>query len=370
MYPAWAMLGVALAGLLAACQVGVPADETRIATAGPMSGPYAVFGQQMKRGAEMAVQDINAKGGVNGKMLVLEVGDDGCDPKQAVAVANQFVNKGVKFVAGHFCSGSSIPASQVYNAEGILQISPASTNPKLTEQGLHNVFRIAGRDDKQGAFAADYVVAHQLAHRVAIVDDQTAYGKGIADAFEQQFAAHSVQATMRTTVTQGEQDFTALVARMEGAGVDLIYYGGYHTEAGRLVRQAREQGLSAVLVSDDALVDKQYWQVAGPAGEGTLMTFAADPRKNPAAVDVVRAFTADGYDPAGYTLYTYAAVQAFAEAAGKAASTEPAAVAGALRADTLPTVLGPLGFDAKGDVQGPSFVMYRWHDGQYGEIGG
>ena len=123
-------------------------------------------------------------------------------------------------------------------------------------------------------------------------------------------------------------------------------------------------------MSDDALVDKQYWQVAGPAGEGTLMTFAADPRKNPAAVEVVRAFIADGYDPAGYTLYTYAAVQAFAEAAVQAASTEPAAVAGALRADTFQTVLGPLGFDAKGDVQGPSFVMYRWHDGQYGEIGG
>ena len=137
------------------------ADVT-IATAGPMTGQYAVFGEQMKRGAEMAVKDINAKGGVNGEQLVLKIGDDACDPKQAVAVANQFVNDGVKFVAGHFCSGSSIPASAVYNEEGILQISPASTNPKLTEQGFDNVFRTCGRDDVQGIYAANYVVDNKI----------------------------------------------------------------------------------------------------------------------------------------------------------------------------------------------------------------
>ena len=168
------------------------ADVT-IATAGPMTGQYAVFGDQMKRGAEMAVKDINAKGGVNGEMLKLVVGDDACDPKQAVAVANQFVNEGVKFVAGHFCSGSSIPASQVYNEEGILQISPASTNPTLTEQGFDNVFRTCGRDDVQGQYAANFVVDNKVASKVAILHDKTAYGKGLADEFKKQLNARGVE---------------------------------------------------------------------------------------------------------------------------------------------------------------------------------
>ena len=133
------------------------AEEILIAVAGPMTGQYASFGEQMRRGAEMAVADINATGGVLGKKLKLTVGDDACDPKQAVAVANKFASQGVKFVAGHFCSGSSIPASKVYTEENILQISPASTNPKLTEEGGPNVFRTCGRDDQQGIVAGNFM---------------------------------------------------------------------------------------------------------------------------------------------------------------------------------------------------------------------
>jgi branched-chain amino acid transport system substrate-binding protein len=138
-------------GLAAAFAFGATAAQADmvIATAGPMTGPYASFGEQMRRGAEQAVADINAAGGVLGQKLVLEVGDDACDPKQAVAVANQMINKGVVLMAGHFCSGSSIPASNVYAEENVLQISPASTNPQLTERGLDNVFRTCGRDDRR-----------------------------------------------------------------------------------------------------------------------------------------------------------------------------------------------------------------------------
>jgi branched-chain amino acid transport system substrate-binding protein len=339
-----------------------------IATAGPMTGQYAVFGEQMKRGAELAVKDINAAGGINGEQLVLKIGDDACDPKQAVAVANSFVNEEVVFVAGHFCSGSSIPASQVYNEEGILQISPASTNPQLTEQGFENVFRTCGRDDVQGQYAANYVVDNNLAQKIAIIHDKSAYGKGLADEFKKELNAKGVEEVMYEAINAGDKDFTALITKMKDAGVDLIYHGGYHTEAGLIVRQARQQGMEATMMSGDALVDKQYWEITGPTGEGTLMTFAPDPRKSPAAAEVVARFEAEGYNPEGYTLYTYAAIQAFADAAKKAGSTEPEEVAAALQEGTFETVLGQIAFNEKGDVEEPKYVMYRWKDGQYSEI--
>jgi len=359
------LLGASALALLGG---GAAWADVTIATAGPMTGQYAVFGEQMKHGAEMAVKDINAKGGVNGEQLVLEVGDDACDPKQAVAVANNFVNQGVKFVAGHFCSGSSIPASAVYNEEGILQISPASTNPKLTEQGFENVFRTCGRDDVQGIYAANFVVDNKTGSKVAILHDKTAYGKGLADEFKKQLNARGVEEVMYEAITAGDKDFTALITKMKEAGVDLIYLGGYHTEAGLITRQSREQGFEAKMMSGDALVDKQYWEITGPTGEGTMMTFAPDPRKLPAAADVVAEFKASGYDPEGYTLYTYAAVQAFADAAAKAGSTDPEAVAKALKEGSYETVLGTLGFNEKGDVKNPEYVMYVWKDGQYGEL--
>jgi branched-chain amino acid transport system substrate-binding protein len=327
-----------------------------------------VFGEQMKRGAELAVKDINAAGGINGEQLVLKIGDDACDPKQAVAVANSFVNEEVVFVAGHFCSGSSIPASQVYNEEGILQISPASTNPQLTEQGFDNVFRTCGRDDVQGQYAANYVVDNNVAKKIAIIHDKSAYGKGLADEFKKELNARGVEEVMYEAITAGDKDFTALITKMKDAGVDLIYHGGYHTEAGLIVRQAREQGLDATMMSGDALVDKQYWEITGPTGEGTLMTFAPDPRKSPAAADVVAKFKAEGYDPEGYTLYTYAAIQAFVDAAKKAGSTDPEEVAAALREGSYDTVLGPIAFNEKGDVKDPKYVMYSWHDGNYSEL--
>ena len=209
-----------------------------------MTGQYAVFGEQMKHGAELAVKDINAKGGVNGEMLVLQVGDDACDPKQAVAVANQFVNKGVKFVAGHFCSGSSIPASTVYNEEGILQISPASTNPHSTEQGFDNVFRTCGRDDVQGTFAAQLCRRQQDRHEGRGPARQDRLRQGLADEFKKQLNTLGVEEVMYEAITAGDKDFTALITKIKQAGVDLIYLGGYHTEAGLITRQAHEQGLA------------------------------------------------------------------------------------------------------------------------------
>jgi branched-chain amino acid transport system substrate-binding protein len=357
------------ASAVIALTAGTAQADITIATAGPMTGPYAVFGDQMKRGAEQADKDINAAGGVLGEQLILKVGDDACDPKQAVAVANQMVNEGIVLMAGHFCSGSSIPASSVYNEEGILQISPASTNPQLTEQGFDNVFRTCGRDDQQGFVAANYVVDNDIGSKVAVIHDKTAYGKGLADEFMKQLNARGVEETMYEAITAGDKDFTALITKMKEAGVDVIYLGGYHTEAGLITRQASEQGISATMMSGDALVTDEYWAITGDTGEGTLMTFSPDPRKNEVAAPVVEEFEAVGYDPEGYTLYTYGAIQAWAEAVEQAGTTDLDAVVEALHGNQFETVLGTISFDELGDVQGSNYVVYKWEDGKYNEIG-
>jgi branched-chain amino acid transport system substrate-binding protein len=357
------------ASAILALGAGTAQADIAIATAGPMTGQYAVFGEQMQRGAQQAIKDLNAAGGVLGEQLTLEVGDDACDPKQAVAVANQMVNAGVVFVAGHFCSGSSIPASQVYNEEGILQISPASTNPDLTEQGFDNVFRTCGRDDQQGIVAANHVVDNNLGTKIAIVHDKTAYGKGLADEFKKQLNSRGVTEAMYEAITAGDKDFTALITKMKNAGVDVIYLGGYHTEAGLITRQAHEQGLEATMMSGDALVTDEYWAITGDTGEGTIMTFSPDPRKNEVAAPVVAEFESQGYDPEGYTLYTYAAIQAWAQAAEEAGTTDLEAVAEVLHSTQFDTVLGTISFDEKGDVQGSNYVVYKWEDGKYNEIG-
>jgi len=359
-----ASLKLVLAAALA-CFGTAAWSQIVIATAGPMTGQYASFGEQMRRGAEMAVADLNAKGGVMGKKLVLKIGDDACDPKQAVAVANQFVSDKVVFVAGHFCSGSSIPASKVYTEEGILQISPASTNPKLTDEGGPNVFRVCGRDDQQGAVAGNYLADKFKGKRIGIIHDKTAYGKGLADETKKQLNKRGVKEALYEAYTAGEKDYSALVSKMKGENVDVVYVGGYHTEAGLIVRQAREQGYKVQLVSGDALVTDEYWKITGPAGEGTLMTFSPDPRKNPAAAAVVKKFRAQKYEPEGYTLYTYGAIQAWAQAVSRAKSTSWKGVAGALRKGKFSTVLGTIGFDKKGDVTAPGYVFYVWKDGKY-----
>lgn len=336
-----------------------------IATAGPMTGQYATFGEQMRRGAEQAVKDINAAGGVLGKKLKLEIGDDQCDPKQAVAVANQMVNKGVKFMAGHFCSGSSIPASLVYQAENILMISPGSTNPKLTERGMSNVFRVCGRDDQQGQVAGDFIADKFKGKRIAVVHDKQAYSQGLAEETMKQLKKRGVSLAMTGTVTPKEKDYSAIVTRLKKNRIDILFYGGYHAEAGLIVRQMREQGLTTRLVSGDALVTQEFWNITGKLGEGTLMTFSPDPRKNPKVAPLVAQFKAQGFSAEGYTLYTYAAIQVFAQAAERAGGTDAAKLRQQLHGSKFDTVLGTIGFDAKGDVTAPGYVFYEWKDGTY-----
>ena len=347
------------------------ADDITIAVAGPMTGDLAAFGEQLRRGSEMAVKDINAAGGVMGKQLKLEIGDDQCDPKQAVQVANDLVKKGVVFVAGHFCSGSSIPASAVYGEEGILQMTPASTNPDFTEgaakNGIKTVFRACGRDDKQGSFAGPWLAKTYAGKAIAILDDKSAYGQGLANETEKNMNAAGLKTAVRDTYTQKEKDFSALISKMKEAKVDVVYIGGYHNDAGLMMRQARDQGFKADFISGDALNTAEFWSISGPAGEGMRFSDAASAINLDSAKDVVAKFRAENYEPEGYTLSSYASVQAFAAAAAGTGGTDGAKMADWLRHNTVKTAIGDLSWDEKGDLTKVNYAWFIWHDGKYAQ---
>ncbi len=345
------------------------AQDTTIGVVGPMTGQYATFGQQLKNGAELAVADINAAGGLLGKKLKLEVGDDACDPKQARAVAEKMAGLKVPFVAGHYCSSSSIPASEVYNESNIVQITPASTNPTFTERKMWNTFRVCGRDDQQGAVAGAFIAKQYKGKNIAILQDKSTYGKGLADEMKKALNKAGVKEKLYEAYTQGDKDFNALVSKMKANAIDVVYVGGYHTEAGLILRQMRSQGLNAQMIAGDAIATNEFWSITGDAGKGMMFTFGADPRTRPTAAAVVKRFKDKGIDPEGYTLYTYAALQIWAAAVKKAGTTDAKKVAAAIKAGKWDTVLGSIGYDAKGDITAIDYVFYAWKaDGTYSQM--
>jgi branched-chain amino acid transport system substrate-binding protein len=361
----------ALVGAAAGAPKEKEPEQILVGVAGPMNGDIGFIGEQMKRGAQLAGDAINAKGGVLGKKLKIVVADDACDPAKAAAVASQFAEQKATLVVGHFCSGASIQASAIYAQGGILQITPASGDPKLTDEaatkGWTSVFRTVGRDDAQGTVAGDYLAAKFKGKKVAIVDDKSPYGKTLADETRKAMNKKGLKEALSEEIAQGDKDFSALIGKLKQAGAAAVYFGGYQAEAGLLVRQAQEQGLKAQFVAGNALVTDEFWKGAGPAGEGMLMTFSPDPRNLPAAKDVVVEFKSQNYDPAGYTLYAYAAVQIFADAAAQAKSLKLPDLVKALHSHKYNTVVGPIAFDKKGDVVNPPCVLYVWHDGRYEE---
>jgi branched-chain amino acid transport system substrate-binding protein len=342
--------------------------EILIGVGGPVTGPNAAFGAQLQRGAEQAAADINAAGGVNGEQIRIVIGDDVSDPKQGISVANKFVADGVKFVVGHFNSGVTIPASEVYAENGLLMITPAATNPTVTERGMWNVFRLCGRDDQQGIVAGAYIAENFKDAKIAVIHDKTPYGQGLADETKKALNGAGVTEAMYEGVNVGDKDFSALIAKMKEAGVTVVYWGGLHTEAGLIMRQLADQGLKATFMSGDGIVSNELASIAGDAVNGTLMTFAPDPRKSPAAAEIVEKFRAAGFEPEAYTLYAYSATQIIAQAAAAAGSLDPQAVAEAMHTKgPFKTALGERSFDEKGDITNPDYVMYEWKKGDDGK---
>ena len=360
-------LGLALG--LAFALAGTASAQVKFGMAGPITGPSAATGAQMKNGVDQAATDINAAGGIMGQKITVQYGDDVSDPKQGVSVANKFVGDGVKFVIGHYNSGVTIPSSEVYQENGILEITPASTNPTVTDRKMWNIFRVCGRDDQQGKVAGAYILKHFKGKKIAVVHDKTTYGKGLADETKKAINAGGTKEVLYEGVNTGEKDYSALVSKIKQSGADLVYFGGLYTEGGLIVRQMRDQGVKAPMMGGDGITSDEFASIGGPGVEGTLMTYGPDPRNKPEAKKVVEEFRAKKFEPEAYTLYSYAGVQVIKQAAEAAKSLDPKKVAEKMHSGMkFKTVLGDLSFDKKGDITKLDYVMYIWKKDASGKV--
>jgi branched-chain amino acid transport system substrate-binding protein len=352
-------MAIALTG---AASYTLAADNIKIGLAGPVTGAVAQYGDMQFIGAQMAIEQINKEGGVNGQQLEGIVYDDACDPKQAVAVANKIVNDEVSFVVGHLCSSSTQPASDIYEDEGILMITAASTSPDITSRGYELVFRTIGLDSLQGPTAGNFIADAVKPKNVAVIHDKQQYGEGIATAVKETLEKKGVKVGLFEGINAGDKDFSSMISKLKQENVDFVYYGGYHPELGLLLRQAKEKGLNVRFMGPEGVGNKEISAIAGPASEGLLVTLPKSFDQDPRNQKLVDAFKAKKQDPSGpFVFPAYAAVQVIAEGIEKAGSTDTAKVAEALRSNTYDTPTGNLSFDEKGDLKDFNFVVYEWH---------
>ena len=350
-----------VAGIVAlAMSHAAMAKDIKVAVVGAMSGPVAQWGDMEFNGARQAIKDINASGGIKGDKLVAVEYDDACDPKQAVAVANKIVNDGIQYVIGHLCSSSTQPASDIYEDEGILMISPGATNPELTQRGYQYIMRTAGLDSSQGPTAAKYIVEKVKPQRIAIIHDKQQYGEGLARSVQDGLKAANANVVFFDGITAGEKDFSALIARLKKENIDFVYYGGYHPEMGQILRQARAAGLKTQFMGPEGVANVSLSNIAGESAEGLLVTKPKNYDQVPANKPIVDAIKAKKQDPSGAFVWTtYAALQSLQ--AGLNQSDDPAEIAKYLKANSVDTVMGPLTWDEKGDLKGFEFGVFDWH---------
>lgn len=362
------LLSVVLMGCLAvACtKQGGGGDVIKIGAAGPLTGENAAFGQDQLNGMKLAVEEWNAKGGINGKKIAIVEGDDQRDPKQAVTAANKLVNDGVFAVVGHFNSNCSIPASAVYNKAGIPQISHGSTNPKLTEQGFDNVFRVCGRDDQQGKVAADYVADVLKLKKVAVLHDKTTYGQGLADEFKKALG-NKVQVVAYEGITTGEKDYSPVVTKVKAAGPELVFFGGVYSEGGLLAKQLRAIGVAAPFMGGDGIMMDDFIKIAGPASEGDLATFGPDTKEAPAAKGFNENYRKKYGEPGVYSVYAYDAANILFQSLQKAGGDKKKLIE-AIHAIDYNGALGHIQFDAKGDVKVSPYVVWKVEGGKYKQV--
>ena len=338
----------------------------KIGAAGQLTGPEAVFGSDMLNGVKLAVDEWNAKGGVLGKKIELVPGDDQAEPRQAVAVANKFVNEGVAGVVGHFNSSCSIPASEVYHKAGIPQISHASTNPKLTDQGFTNVFRVCGRDDQQGKAAADFAVQKLKVKRVAIIHDKTTYGQGFAEEFKKAIGP-AAEIVAFEGITKGEKDYSPVVTKVKATNPDLVFFGGIYTEGGLLIKQFKAVGGMAPFIGGDGIMSEELIKIGGPSVDGTYATFGPDTKDSPTARGFNETYRKKYGEPGVYSVYAYDAANILLQAIQKAGTTDAKAVTAAIRASDVNCALGHIQFDAKGDVKESPYVVWKVEGGKFKE---
>ncbi len=339
------------------------AKEIKVAIVGAMSGPVAQYGDMEFTGAKQAIADINARGGVNGDKLVGVEYDDACDPKQAVAVANKVINDGIRYVIGHLCSSSTQPASDIYEDEGIIMITPAATNADLTTRGYKMIMRTTGLDSDQGPTAAKYILSEIKPQRIAVVHDKQQYGEGLARSVQDSLKKTGGNVVLFEGITAGDKDFSTLVARLKKDNIDFVYFGGYYPEMGQILRQARAAGLKTQFMGPEGVGNSSLSNIAGAASEGMLVTLPKRYDQVPANQPIVTALKAKKQDPTGpFVWTTYAALQSLVTGMERSKSEEPADIVNNLKTgQPVPTVMGSLSWNEKGDLKGFEFGVFKWH---------
>ncbi|MEP7181001.1 MAG: branched-chain amino acid ABC transporter substrate-binding protein [Betaproteobacteria bacterium] len=345
-----------------------PAEETvtvKIGHAGPLTGGIAHLGKDDENGVHLAVDEATAKKiKIGGKTIKFEMmsEDDQADPKMGPTIAQKFVDAKVAGVVGHLNSGVTIPASAVYNQAGLPMISGSATNPKLTEQGFKVVFRTVGRDDQQGPAIAAYV-AHELkAKKVAIADDATAYGEGLANEVEKTLKAAGVSVVAREKTNDKATDFKAILTKMKGKNPDVIFYGGMDATGGPMIKQARELGIKSVFAFGDGACTSEMTKLGGPAAEGLICSQAGIPTQM-ASKGFQDAFKAKYGEVKQYAPFFYDAANILIAAMQKADSTDPAKYLPMVAAISFDGATGHIEFDAKGDRKDAEMTIFQLKGG-------
>jgi len=381
---ALAAIAVAVAAGLAACgkkeepkaaapAAPAPAAETiiKIGHVGPTSGGIAHLGKDNENAARLAVEDANAKGiSIGGKKVKFELvpEDDAADPKQATTVAQKLVDAKVAGVIGHLNSGTSIPASSIYNTAGIPQISPSATNPKLTAQGFKGVFRTVANDIAQGGAIGTFAVKGMGGKKIAIIDDKTAYGVGLADEAEKAIKAAGGAIVIREALAnEKEQDFKGVLTKVKAKNPDVIMFGGMDAQMGPMMKQMKALGIKAKAIGGDGAQTGEFIKLAGDAGEGAYATLAGLPKeKMPQGAAFYDKYKAKfNLEVQAYAPFTYDATNILIEAMQKADTTDGAKVIEAIKANTFTGVAGTYAYDDKGDMKDGAITVFVVKGGKW-----
>jgi branched-chain amino acid transport system substrate-binding protein len=339
----------------------------RIGAAGPMTGDQSKMGVDLRNAVELAVAEWNVRGGVLGKKIIMLAGDDQADPKQAVSIANKFINQQAVAVVGHWNSSCSIPTSKYYNDANMVMISPATTNPQFTLQGFKRVFRVCGTDDQQGRVAAEFVLTRLHPKRAAIIHDKTAYGQGLADYFKKALG-DKVQVVYYGGIIQRDPDYKAVLTTIKENKPDVYFFGGIYPEAGRLVRQAKEIGLTIPMITGDGVYDPTFISIAGKSAEGTYVTFGKEPAGLSTAQSFMEKYRAKYGDPGPYSIYAYDAANIILSSIAETKSTDGGTIAEYISKTTFHGAFGDISFDKNGDVTKAPYVIWQVKDGKFVEV--
>lgn len=334
----------------------------KIGVVGPKTGPLSDMASMLFTGAGQAIKDINAKGGVNGKLFQAYEYDDAGDPRQAIAVANEVVNDAVHLVVGHMTSASVSTVSNIYEDEEVLLVTPGATARDITTRGFQMMFRTMGSDAGQASNAVSQIIEYVKPEVIAVVHDKQVYGQGLAEAVRQGLKAKGVQADFFEAVNPGDKNFSSLIAKLKQRQADLVYYGGYYPELAQIMRQAQAAGLHAKFMAGDGAFSDSMQQIAGKACEGLMATVPRLTSQDPKNRELTERIRANAKNPGGiYVLPSYAAVQLIAQGIAAAGSVEATKVAQAIHAGSFDTVLGALTFDDRGDTREAEFEVRKMH---------